>query len=171
MSNLCKARNFQALRLLNLSRPMWDRAVKRVSCATSGRVTARQGDVGELQIGEADYDLICAAAVLHPFRATEEWRSVFSRLFQSLRAGGSLWIPNLIEHTDGRVQALMWERYGAYLAQLQYEAYRDHVFAYIKQEDSARSLMFQLDLLGSVGFSQVEFLHKNSCFAAFGAIK
>lgn len=28
-----------------------------------------------------------------------------------------------------------------------------------------------LDLLQQVGFSQVEILHKNSCFAAFGAIK
>ena len=31
--------------------------------------------------------------------------------------------------------------------------------------------MFQLDLLRTVGFAQVEVLHKNSCFAAFGAIK
>jgi len=31
--------------------------------------------------------------------------------------------------------------------------------------------MFQLDLLRSVGFKEVEVLHKNSCFAAFGAIK
>ena len=28
-----------------------------------------------------------------------------------------------------------------------------------------------LDLLHKVGFRQVEILHKNSCFAAFGAIK
>jgi tRNA (cmo5U34)-methyltransferase len=65
----------------------------------------------------------------------------------------------------------MWERYGAYLANLRDEAYRDHVFAYIAREDSPRPLMFQLDLLRSVGFSQVELLHKNGCFAAFGAIK
>jgi tRNA (cmo5U34)-methyltransferase len=31
--------------------------------------------------------------------------------------------------------------------------------------------MFQLDLLRQVGFQQVEILHKNSCFAAFGGIK
>ena len=34
-----------------------------------------------------------------------------------------------------------------------------------------RPLMFQLDLLRSVGFNKVELLHKHSCFAAFGAIK
>jgi len=38
--------------LIDLSRPMLDRAVERVSRATSGRVTALQGDVRELQIGD-----------------------------------------------------------------------------------------------------------------------
>jgi tRNA (cmo5U34)-methyltransferase len=65
----------------------------------------------------------------------------------------------------------MWERYGAYLTRLKDESYRDEVFAYIAQEDTPRPLMFQLDLLRTVGFSQVELLHRNSCFAAFGAIK
>ena len=65
----------------------------------------------------------------------------------------------------------MWERYGAYLTQLKDAAYRDHVFAYTEQEDTPRSLMFQLDLLRAVGFDQVEVLHKNNCFAAFGAMK
>jgi tRNA (cmo5U34)-methyltransferase len=65
----------------------------------------------------------------------------------------------------------MWDRYGAYLTQLKDEADRDHVFAYVAQEDTPRPLMFQLDLLRSVGFGEVEILHKNNCFAAFGAIK
>jgi tRNA (cmo5U34)-methyltransferase len=65
----------------------------------------------------------------------------------------------------------MWEQYGNYLSQIKDEAYRDHVFDYIAQEDSPRPLMFQIDLLRSVGFSNVEILHKNSCFAAFGGIK
>ena len=65
----------------------------------------------------------------------------------------------------------MWKRYGDYLSQLKNEAYRDEVFSYIAQEDSPRPLMFQLDLLRFVGFTDVEILHKNSCFAAFGAFK
>jgi len=69
------------------------------------------------------------------------------------------------------VQALMWQRYGAYLAGLKDEAYRDHVFAYVAREDTPRPLPYQIDLLRSVGFSKVEILHKNGCFAAFGAIK
>ena len=65
----------------------------------------------------------------------------------------------------------MWKRYGDYLTDFKDAAYRDHVFAYIEQEDTPRPLMYQLDLLRKVGFQQVEILHKNSCFAAFGALK
>lgn len=157
--------------LIDLSRPMLDRAVERVTRATAGRVTALQGDVRDLPLGESAYDFICAAAVLHHLRTDDEWREVFAKFFAALKPGGSLWISDLVEHSDPRVQALMWDRYGAYLAQIKNEAYRDQVFAYIAREDSPRSLMFQLDLLRSVGFNQVEILHKNSCFAAFGAIK
>jgi hypothetical protein len=35
-------------------------------------------------------------------------------------------------------------------------------------EDSPRPLMFQLELPRAVGFSQVDILHKNGCFVAFG---
>ena len=65
----------------------------------------------------------------------------------------------------------MWRRYGQYLSGLKDDDYRDQVFAYIEQEDSPRPLMFQLDLLRAVGFDQIEVLHRNSCFAAFGGIK
>ena len=75
-----------------------------------------------------------------------------------------------IYYSDSQ-KALMWERYGDYLTTLQGEAYRDRVFAYIEEEDTPRPLMFQLDLLRDVGFDHVEVLHKNSCFAAFGAVK
>lgn len=157
--------------LVDLSRPMLNRAVERVSSATAGKVTAWQGDIRELEIGKSKFDVICAAAVLHHLRGENEWHQVFSKLYAALKPGGSFWISDLIEHTDARVQSLMWERYGSYLSQLKDEAYRDHVFEYIVMEDSPRPLMFQLDLLRSVGFDRVEVLHKNSCFAAFGAIK
>ena len=42
------------------------------------------------------------------------------------------------------------------------------MFAYVEKEDTPRPLLFQLDLLRQVGFAQVEVLHKNVCFAAFG---
>jgi tRNA (cmo5U34)-methyltransferase len=157
--------------LIDLSRPMLDRAVERVSRATSGRVTALQGDVRDLTLGKSQFDVICAAAVLHHLREIAEWQTVFSKFYDALNPGGSLWISDLVEHSDARVQGLMWERYGEYLKQLKDAEYRDHVFDYVAREDSPRPLMFQLDLLRSVGFNAVEVLHKNGCFAAFGAIK
>jgi tRNA (cmo5U34)-methyltransferase len=57
------------------------------------------------------------------------------------------------------------------LSALKGESYRDHVFAYIEKEDTPQSLLYQLDLLRAVGFSRVEVLHMNVCFAAFGAQK
>ncbi len=156
--------------LVDLSRPMLDRAVERVSPHTSGRVTPLQGDIRELDLGEGRFDVIVAAAVLHHLREDREWREVFSAFHRSLRPGGSLWISDLVRHSVPAVQDRMWERYGEYLVQLKGEEYRDHVFAYIEHEDTPRPLMFQLDLLREVGFTQVEVLHKNSCFAAFGAV-
>ena len=157
--------------LIDLSRPMLDRAVERVRAASSGRITASPGDIRDVSLGESRFDIIVAASVLHHLREDGEWKAVFEKFHVALRPGGWLWIHDFIEHSHPAVQALMWERYGDYLTQLKDQAYRDHVFAYTQQEDTPRSLTFQLDLLRSVGFQQVEVLHKNNCFAAFGAMK
>lgn len=157
--------------LIDLSRPMLDRAVQRLQTATTGTITPRQGDIREIDLGAASTDVILAAAVLHHLRGDEEWRAVIASLLRALRPGGSLWIFDLVESHVPAIQSMMWRRYGEYLASFKDEAYRDHVFAYVAQEDTPRPLMFQLDLLRSVGFAQVEVLHKNGCFAAFGAIK
>ncbi len=50
-------------------------------------------------------------------------------------------------------------------------AFHSLKFDYIDQEDSPRPVTYQMDLLRKVGYNHVELLHKNSCFAAFGAIK
>ena len=65
----------------------------------------------------------------------------------------------------------MWKRYGEYLETIGGEEYREKVFDYIDKEDSPRPVTYQLDLLRKVGFTHVELLHKNSCFAAFGGCK
>ena len=157
--------------LLDLSQPMLDRAMQRVSAATTGRVRAVQADVRAYDPGVGQYDVIMAAAVLHHLRGDDEWQAVFAAFYQALRPGGSFWITDLIHHSTPAVQALMWQRYGAYLAAFKDEAYRDHVFAYIEREDSPRPLLYQIDQLRAAGFEQVELLHKNSSFAAFGGIK
>ncbi|TMQ34274.1 MAG: class I SAM-dependent methyltransferase [Planctomycetota bacterium] len=157
--------------LIDLSRPMLERARERVSQATRGSVAAIQGDIRAIQLTNGKFDIILAAAVLHHLRADQEWESVFAKLHAALRPGGSLWIADLIQHDEPAIQALMWQRYGDYLMQLKDEAYRDHVFAYVEREDTPRSLLFQIDLLRNVGFRHIEVLHKHCCFAAFGAIK
>jgi tRNA (cmo5U34)-methyltransferase len=157
--------------LIDLSKPMLDRATQRVSAATSGQVRALQGDVRELELGEAQFDVIMAAAVFHHLRDDDDWRHVFSKCYAALRPGGSIWISDLIFHSTPAVQALMWKRYGEYLTALKGESYRDQVFNYIEMEDTPRPLLFQIDMLRTVGFNHVEILHKNSTFAAFGAIK
>ncbi len=155
--------------LIDLSRPMLDRAIERIQPVTNGRVTAIQGDVRALELGQERFDIILAAMVLHHLREDVEWHDVFARFHRALRPGGSIWIADLVWHDHPAVHDLMWRRYDEYLVGFRGEAYRDEVFAYIDREDTPRSLMFQVDLLRQVGFGSVEILHKNSCFAAFGA--
>jgi tRNA (cmo5U34)-methyltransferase len=168
-----KLPNLLNVTLIDLSKPMLERAVERVGKVASGgtTVTPMQGDVRELQLGEGTFDIIVAAAVLHHLRDDGEWESVFRKFHRALRQGGTLWISDLVTHEVEAVHALMWSRYGDYLKQLKNETYRDEVFAYIDREDTPRPVTWQLDLLQRVGFRSVELLHKNSCFAAFGAVK
>lgn len=157
--------------LIDLSQPMLDRAGERVGRATTGRITAIQGDIREVALPDGQFDIVLAAAVLHHLRTDEEWRTVFEAFHRALRPGGSVWVFDLVESSIPAVERLMRHRYGEYLTRLKDEAYRDHVFAYVEREDTPRPLVYQLDLLRHVGFAQVEVLHKTVCFAAFGAVK
>jgi tRNA (cmo5U34)-methyltransferase len=157
--------------LVDLSRPMLDRAVQRVRPQTSGAIQPLQADIREIDFEPGQFDIILAAAVLHHLRTNDEWLAVFQKLHAALRPGGGLWIFDLVESGLPAVQAMMWRRYGEYLSAFKGDAYRDHVFDYVRLEDTPRSLMFQLDLLRHVGFRDVEVLHKHACFAAFGAVR
>ncbi|MFO0881653.1 MAG: class I SAM-dependent methyltransferase [Gemmataceae bacterium] len=157
--------------LIDLSRPMLDRAEQRLRSATAGTIQAIQGDIREIDLPAEGFDVILAAAVLHHLRSEDEWQAVFASFHRALRPGGSLWIFDMVESEIPALQSLFRRRYGDYLVQLRDEAYRDHVFAYIEKEDTPRSLLFQVDLLRQVGFAQVEVLHRHGCFAAFGAVK
>lgn len=157
--------------LIDLSQPMLTRAKERVQAATNGRIHTHQSDIRELELEENQFDIIMAAAVLHHLREDAEWTAVFQKFYDALKPGGSIWISDLVTHTAKAIEQMMVARYGNYLTKLKDEAYRDHVFAYIAAEDTPRSLLFQIDLLRQVGFIQAEILHKNSVFAAFGAVK
>ena len=157
--------------LVDLSQPMLDRAVQRIAAAGGRRVNAIQGDIREVSIGTESFDVILAAAVLHHLRSDDEWESVFSALFSALRPGGSLWIFDLVSSPTDAVTQLMTERYGEYLTQFRDEAYRDQVFQYIEDEDTPRSLYYQMRLMETCGFVDIDVLHKQCCFAAFGGMK
>jgi tRNA (cmo5U34)-methyltransferase len=157
--------------LIDLSANMLARAKARVAAATAGLVTTIQDDVRSVDMAGDSFDFIVAAAVLHHLRDQSEWTAVFLKLYRWLRPGGSLWIFDLVSHEIDAVQVLMWQRYGDYLSAFKGEQYRDHVFAYVDREDSPRPLLFQCELLREVGFRQIDILHKNTCFAAFGAFK
>ena len=158
--------------LIDLSQPMLDRATERVGRATTGSITDHPGRHPGDRTPRPGRSTSC-----WPLRCcttcapTTEWRDVFAAFHRALRPGGSVWVFDLVESSIPAVQQLMRRQYGEYLTRLKDEAYRDHVFAYVEKEDTPRPLLFQLDLLRQVGFAQVEVLHKNVCFAAFGAVK
>jgi tRNA (cmo5U34)-methyltransferase len=157
--------------LIDLSRPMLEKAADRIGKVTSGTVTLIEGDVRDVFPASRKFDIILAAAVLHHLRTDNEWRNVYASFYRAMNPGGSLWVFDLVESSIPAVGKLITAQYGEYLTRLKDETYRDHVFAYVEKEDTPRSLTFQLDLLRDVGFRHVEVLHKNVCFAAFGAVK
>jgi tRNA (cmo5U34)-methyltransferase len=162
--------------LVDLSRPMLDRAVERVSVVTPGKVMALQGDMRTLDLGENTFDIVLAAATLHHLRTDNEWHAIFTKIHRALRPGGSFWVFDMIEQTTPGIEALMRDRYAAYLSALKGggdagAAYAQSVFAYVEEEDTPKPLVYQLNLLQAVGFINADVLHKNALFAAFGAQK
>lgn len=162
--------------LMDLSQPMLERARQRVSVATTGGVTTLQHDVREAQFAPESFDVVLAAAVLHHLRTDQQWHQVFASVFRWLRPGGSFWIFDYLDQSTPEVQQLMQRRHGQYLSDLKGggevgEKYRDSVFTYIEAEDTPKPLLWQIQLLSEVGFSDPEILHKNGPFAAFGARK
>lgn len=157
--------------LLDLSGNMLTRAKERVSAASKGTVRTFQGDFRETDLDPESYDVILAAAVLHHLRGDDDWQKAFAKIFSLCKKGGSVWISDLVSHEDPEVEKIMRARYAQYLTNLGGAEYCKKVLEYVEREDSPRPLTYQLELLKSSGFDRVEVLHKNSCFAAFGAYK
>ncbi len=157
--------------LVDLSKPMLDKAFERVSLVTNADVKVLQGDIREVSLQEGTYDIILAGAVLHHLRDDNDWETTFRKLFGLLRPGGCLIISDLVIQDSEVLTAYTWERYGDYLESIGGTEYRQKVLDYVTKEDSPRSMNYQLDLMRKVGFGKVEILHKNMCFGAFGGIK
>ena len=157
--------------LVDLSLPMLDKALERVSNHTNKSVEIIQGDIRHVELKENHFDIILAAAVLHHLREDLDWETTFKKLFSLLKPGGCLMISDLLTQETDEVSAYTWDRYGNYLENIGGKSYREKVFRYVAKEDSPRSMNYQLDLMKKVGFSKTEILHKNMCFGAFGGIK
>lgn len=161
----------KSVTLVDLSQPMLQRATERIQASSPANLNSIQSDLRNVELNAEQYDVVLAGAVLHHLRTEQEWEETFAKIFQSVRPGGSFWIFDLVSYANDQVHALMWNKYGDYLEKLRDEEYRDHVFAYIDQEDSPRPLYFQLKQLEQAGFQQIDVLHSNTCFAAFGGIR
>lgn len=157
--------------LVDLSGPMLDKALERVSNQTTKKVHVVKGDVREVPLKENHFDIILAGAVLHHLRDDHDWETTFKKIYGLLKPGGCFMISDLITQDSEILNDYTWERYGDYLEELGGKDYRKKVLDYVDKEDSPRSMNYQLDLMKKLGFSKVEILHKNMCFGAFGGIK
>lgn len=157
--------------LVDLSKPMLDKAQERVSAQTKNSVESIQGDVREVYLKENNFDIILAGAVLHHLRDDGDWETTFMKLYNLLKPGGCLMISDLITQETDAVNEYTWECYGHYLESIGGKDYRKKVLAYVEKEDSPRSMTYQLELMKKIGFRKTEILHKNVCFGAFGGIK
>ena len=157
--------------LVDLSKPMLDRAHQRVSGETTGTVIILQGDIREVELADNSFDIILAGAVLHHLRDDSDWENTFQKIFRLLKNGGCFMISDLITQDTPAMNEYIWEKYGDYLESVNGKEYRKNVLDYVAKEDSPRSMNYQLNLMLQVGFSRVEILHKHLCFGAFGGIK
>ena len=157
--------------LVDLSKPMLDKAFERVSENTNNPVYVLQGDIREVSLQENYYDIILAGAVLHHLRNDNDWETTFKKLFALLKPGGCLMISDLITQETDVLNEYTWQRYGDYVEGLGGKEYRQKVLDYIAKEDSPRSINYQLNLMKKVGFKKLEILHKKICFGTFGGIK
>lgn len=157
--------------LNDLSLPMLQKAKERVTPQTRGTVTLIQDDMRNLQLQDEHFDIVLAAATLHHLRGDDDWELMFNKIYKALKPGGSFWVSDLITHDSQLINKLFEDSYGSYIEKLGGPEYRQKVFDYVAYEDTPRSLNYQLALLTQAGFKNVEVLHKNCCFAAFGGVK
>ena len=130
-----------------------------------------QDDMRNLDLPDNHFDIILAAATLHHLRDDNDWELMFNKIYKALKPGGSFWVSDLVSHQSELINKLFEDKYSSHLETLGGPEYRQKVLDYVNYEDTPRSLNYQLALLAKVGFNVIEVLHKNSCFAAFGAIK
>ena len=58
--------------LVDLSQPMLTRAQERIAAVSGGSIRVLQGDIRDLKLSPAQFDIILAAAVLHHLRGDDD---------------------------------------------------------------------------------------------------
>jgi len=51
-----------------------------------------------LDLPNNHFDIILAAATLHHLREDNDWQLMFTKIYQSLKPGGSFWVSDFITH-------------------------------------------------------------------------
>jgi tRNA (cmo5U34)-methyltransferase len=159
------------LTLLDLSRPMLQKAQERLSAEHFMVEETIQADIAQAELPNEKFDIVVAAASLHHLRTRQDWKNVFGRIYRSIIPGGSFWMSDLIRHENETIESLQKERYAEYLCQLRDRTYQQHVFDYIDRSDTPETLPFLIQTLENAGFHQIDIIHKNIVFAAFVAMK
>ncbi|MDR1270747.1 MAG: class I SAM-dependent methyltransferase [Planctomycetaceae bacterium] len=159
------------LTLLDLSRPMLQKAQERLSAEHFTVEETIQADIAQTELPNEKFDLVVAAASLHHLRTRQDWKNVFGRIYRSLIPGGSFWMSDLIRHENETIESLQKERYAEYLCGLRGRIYQQHVFDYIDRSDTPETLPFLIQTLENTGFHQIDIIHKNIVFAALVAVK
>ena len=67
--------------LVDLSLPMLEKALERISKLDLGKIQTFQGDFRKTELPEGKYDIIFASAVLHHLRNDLDWESTFKKIY------------------------------------------------------------------------------------------
>lgn len=156
--------------LVDVSEKMVAEAHKRVSKLTHGMVFIINEDYNTVDFGEKRFSIITAGTTLHHQRTLTQWKSIYQHLYESLVDGGLLFVNDIVIDEIPELDDLMLDGWKSVL----YKNVPDEVDIFLKKyetEDTPQSLMFQLDLMRSVGFRKVSVLHKHFNFATFVGIK
>jgi tRNA (cmo5U34)-methyltransferase len=167
---LCEVFSSTNYTLIDLSENMIREAERRVSAATKGTVRAVCADYRTIDFGYQKYDIITAGTTLHHLRTEQEWESVFGRVFDSLKRGGLFFVNDIVIGETPEIGALMLEGWRSVL-QKNVPGEVDFFLKKYETEDTPQTLTYQLDLMRSVGFSQISVLHKHFNFATFVGVK
>ena len=157
--------------LIDLSANMLDKAEERVLENIAGTVTAIQGDYRDISLDENAYDIITAGTTLHHLREDHEWELVFTKVFKSLKRGGTFWISDVVIGETDEITRMMLD---GWISVLRKQLSQEEIEMYMERyetEDTPRTLNYQLELMKEVGFSETIVLHKHFNFVAFGGRK